>query len=596
MSNNQKKSKKTKLTYNLLLQFFGFKSVSHLFQTIDTHFLAIYTGFLLAFIPLYPKIPLFSPIEQYIVRVRLEDLFILIGFILWGIYLIRGKISINKPIFYAFAAYIGVGFLSILSAIFLIGTVPAEPLHVGKTVLHYARYIQYFSLFFIAFSAIQSKKQLKILLATICLTVLAISIYGYGQRHYYWPVYSTMNREFSKGIRLYLTEHARVQSTFAGHYDLGAYLVIILPLILAAAFQVQRVVVKTILHITHVIGIWLLVVSAARTSFAGYVVGVTLICALLAALKKTWKERIWWFLSRYASMGIIISYLFIFHGNDMYDRLLQVLKSYPETYQQYEEFQVARKEFTEQYILIPFGLKNISLPKAEVPENGISTDELESVLVRSDTRPTSEKPTIQESEVTATEPDTSQSRPRDVYVDIPDIIKVATTSADGSTQIVYEERDRTYSDNALRYGLSLAIRLDTLWPQAIDGFMKNPLLGSGYATLNKQHPYDFTEADSTDNNFLRTLGETGALGFITFYGIIFMALGYAVAALRSKDPLLQAFAIAYIAGTTGLFINAFYIDVFAASKVAQVFWAITGLFVAYYYLDIKEHTHKNTKK
>ena len=44
---------------------------------IDENGLLILTGFLIAFIPLFPKIPFFSPIEQYNVRVRLEDVFVL---------------------------------------------------------------------------------------------------------------------------------------------------------------------------------------------------------------------------------------------------------------------------------------------------------------------------------------------------------------------------------------------------------------------------------------------------------------------------------------------------------------------------------------
>ena len=34
------------------------------------------------------------------------------------------------------------------------------------------------------------------------------------------------------------------------------------------------------------------------------------------------------------------------------------------------------------------------------------------------------------------------------------------------------EKDRVWSDNALKYGLSMGIRLDTLWPNAVKGFFK----------------------------------------------------------------------------------------------------------------------------
>src|SRR3989337_1530554 len=81
-------------------------------------------------------------------------------------------------------------------------------------------------------------------------------------------------------------------------------------------------------------------------------------------------------------------------------------------------------------------------------------------------------------------------------------------------------RPRRYSQTAVQYDLSTGIRLDYTWPQAIKGFVRNPLLGSGYSTLTKRNIEDFTEAESTDNDFLRALGETGLLGFLTFFGTI----------------------------------------------------------------------------
>jgi len=58
---------------------------------LDDHLLLILAGFLLAFIPLWPKIPVWSPIEQYIVRVRLEDFAILFTAGIWFIQLLRKK-------------------------------------------------------------------------------------------------------------------------------------------------------------------------------------------------------------------------------------------------------------------------------------------------------------------------------------------------------------------------------------------------------------------------------------------------------------------------------------------------------------------------
>src|SRR5690606_22110013 len=130
-----------------------------------------------------------------------------------------------------------------------------------------------------------------------------------------------------------------------------------------------------------------------------------------------------------------------------------------------------------------------------------------------------------------------------------------------------EGKPRTYSATAETVGLSSAIRFDALWPKAFAGFKRNPLLGTGYATLLKENVTDFTEAESTDNDYLRALGETGLLGVLSFFGIIVWGIWSAWNYLKTaKDPVIIAFTAAFIAGMIGLMINALYIDVFVSSK------------------------------
>ena len=200
------------------------------------------------------------------------------------------------------------------------------------------------------------------------------------------------------------------------------------------------------------------------------------------------------------------------------------------------------------------------MPEATKPENSLTVEEA-AVLVSSDERPV-------------------PYRPSDVYEDIPDLVEVATISAEGKEEMIFVERPRTFSDNALKHGLSLAIRLDALWPMAINGFKMNPLTGKGYATLGKEGAYQFTEADSTDNNYLRTLGETGILGFISFYGVIVTAIYFAFRGYRQNDELLVMLSIGFLASSFALLVNASYIDVYAASKVAFSYWGLTGLYLA----------------
>jgi hypothetical protein len=534
-------------------------------EFLDNNILLILSTFLLAFIPLYPKLPLFDLIEGYIVRVRLEDFFIAFSLLIYFIQVFRKKITVNTPLTKIIFAYIVVGFLSTISGIFITNTIPTTQVHLLKSFLHFFRYIEYFSLFFLLFSSIKSKKNVQLLSSTLVFTLLIVSLYGLGQKYLYWPVYSTMNREFSKGIVLYLTEHARVQSTFAGHYDMAAYLVIILPMILAFSFQKKLSFgKKTLYKISYILGILMMILSAARTSLASLLVGLFLTIFLYSLIQKNLGEKLSFFFKQSIINGIIFIIIFASFGSSMLERLLQVVEKYPQVIAVTQSIEDTKFAITQQLNQ----LDNISL-KVEKPKNGISTDQAE-VLVSSDTRP-------------------SPIRPSDVYVDVPNKIQVATISAKGEKTFITIEVPRTYSENALKHGLSMAIRLDTLWPQALNGFYANPLLGTGYGTLTKSEVNEFTEADSTDNNFLRTLGETGLLGFITFYGSVVFALVISKKILFNKnetDSFKKIFALGYIGATIGLLFNATFIDVFAASKVAYTYWALTGILIAYSTLKI----------
>lgn len=534
---------------------------------LDDHLLLFLSMFLLAFIPLYPKLPLFDIIPGYIVRVRLEDIFVFVILLIWLYKVWKKKLQWQSSVNPLIGAYGIAGACSIISAIFIIKTIPFEPLHIGKSVLHYVRYLEYFSVVYIFFSSIKTRKDIKIIIATLIATVFAIGFYGIGQKYLYWPVYSTMNREFSKGIRLILTDHARVQSTFGGHYDLAAYSVVILPILIALALTTHKKLSAVAYWSATLLGIWLLVVSGARSSFAAYTASVVVVVALLAYKKGEFKQQLLWMLKKGTIMFALTLAVFLTFGDDMYERFLQTLEGYPSLHRQYHELNDQRKKIIYQFVLEPLALSSFSV---ERPENSITTDDA-LVMVASDQQP---KPSENQDDTV----------PSDVYVNVPVLTPVATVAADGTETITLIETERTYSENALRHGLSLAIRLDTLWPQAIAGFQKNPLFGSGYATLNKENLYHFTEADSTDNNFLRTLGETGLFGFITFYGIILFMMhqAYRLQKMHKFGTLESALAIGYIGASLGLLLNALYIDVFAASKVAFTYWSLTGVFLALY--------------
>lgn len=499
---------------------------------LDSNILLILAAFLLAFIPLFPKIPLFDILPGYIVRVRIEDFLVIFTGMVWLIQIFRKKVEWKHTVLIFVLAYIALGLISMILGSILTQTIPPQLIHIGKSTLHFFRYLEYFSLFFFTYSAVRTKKHLEILIGVLAVTVIAIACYGAGQKYLNWPLFSTMNREYSKGEALYLSEYARVQSTFAGHYDLTAYLVLVLPILGAVALATKNSTTQLLLGLSQVGGIWLLLVGSSKGSLAAYVVTISLVLFFkLKSMRVSVAHSLKWVLV--ALLGLtFLSISIVFFSPELYKTIATTSKPIA--------------PFYNVFLKIDDTLPNDSALK----------------LVRTNVSP---EGTV---------------KPDDVYVDVPDYVKVATTSATGEPTFILVEKERTWSDNALKYGLSMGIRLDTLWPQALSGLMKNPLTGSGYATLNKGDSTVYTEADSTDNNFLRVLGETGLIGFILFFGLVYFLCYTALRNSRSSNNFITALNVGYVAGLFGLLINAVTIDVFAASKVAFTFWGISGFVYA----------------
>ena len=503
-----------------------------LLSWLDDNLIALLAGFLLIFIPLYPKLPLLDVLPGYIVRIRLEDFLIGATVIIWFIWLIRKKITISlNPVIDIMGIYIAVGLLSMVSAVFIIQTVPLETIHVGKMVLHFLRRIEYFSLFFIFYTSIRSLKQVKTYLLILIGVMVAVTLYGYGQKYLYWPAFSTMNREFSKGWLLILTAHARVLSTFGGHYDLAAFTMMVLTILWSLFLGVKKRFYKILIFAVIASAFWLLILTASRTSFLAYLAGIFVICFLWAFRKGIRFSLISFFAITFLSIFVMLSF------GDLSDRFLKLLKL--------DE----RLSGVRSLVLNPFGQppSNQSVIFLENNPNNIAA-----VTSKSDQPPT-------------------PLRPVDVEKDIPLVIPSASGSGTVSTK-------RNYSQTALVYDLSTGIRLDALWPRAIGGFEKNIFVGSGYSTLTKVNVEEFTEAESTDNDFLRSLGETGILGFVAFYGILVaMLIVIWKTFTKINDPVFFSFVVGFAGLIVGLLVNAVYIDVFEASKVAYSFWAVAGI-------------------
>lgn len=118
---------------------------------------------------------------------------------------------------------------------------------------------------------------------------------------------------------------------------------------------------------------------------------------------------------------------------------------------------------------------------------------------------------------------------------------------------------------------STSIRLNVEWPRAIRAFLKNPLLGTGYSSITL----------ATDNDYLRLLGEVGILGFASFILILANIEKLFLKVVNKLNQDHNHYQLAFLAGLIGsfqaIFVQAFFIDVFEASKFAILFWLLLGM-------------------
>ncbi len=402
-------------------------------------------------IPLYPKFPLVG-VSGTFVSIRLEDIVLAIVYLIWGIYAIKNKLwrDFTKTQRSTIIFWI-VGFVSVFSGIFLTKTVAP-----ALGVLHALRRVEYMGLLFVAYSALKDLRQLKFLVNTLLIVSVIVALFGLGQQFLGFPVISTNNSEFSKGLALSLGPGARINSTFAGHYDLAAFSVFPVLIILGLAMLPKSN--KLLLLLMGAVSYWAMLLSASRVTFVALLAAAGLMVLLLRRPK--WIGAI--FIA--GVVGLLIS---------------------PQLLGRYRELIVNNLPIT---IVAPVHAED----------------------------------------------------------DIPDALKPSA---------VPEDR-------------SLNIRLNASWPRATRSFLKNPILGTGFSSIGL----------AADNDYLRALAETGLLGTMAF-ALVFLRIFQSIKSifLRPKNQLRDIFVVAVGCSLFALLLNAVFIDVFEASKIAIITWTLVGL-------------------
>ena len=481
---------------------------------IDDNILFLITLVLLAFIPLYPKFPLLD-IKHTFVYIRLEDFVISAAFIIFFIQLLRGKTTLRTPLTWPIIIFWITGLIAtLLGIIFLFPHLPGLFPHIAA--LFYLRHIEYLAVFFVAYSAMRDKRLIPYVIGVLVLTLLVVVFYGFGQRFVpqYFPAYSTMNEEFAKGLRLILSVKGRIQATFAGHYDLGAYLVMMIPITGSLVFAFKRWSMRLLFVVISVLALFALMMTASRTSFAMYLMAVVFMLVLQ-------KRKVW------IIPVVIASIVLLFSFQGIYQRYASTLKEVNVVYDQYGN----------------------AIGIAEEGADG-------SVIVDTSGKSTGE------------DLPQSQSKFIETKEQVGKVSKVVVKKSDESGTSESNLTGDFTVKKAVAYDISFTTRFQGQWPRALEAFQRNILFGSGYSSINL----------ATDGNYLRMLGETGILGTLSFLFIFLVYGVYVYKSLpHINSPLAKSFVIGITAGIFGLSLNAVLIDVFEASKIAFILWLLVGV-------------------
>lgn len=511
----------------------------------DNNLLKIWVAFLIAFIPLYPKLPAIG-IQHTWVYIRLEDFFILGSALIFFVQYIRRKALIFLPLSIPIFLYWIIGFFSLCFSLLFIAPHLAN-FFPTVAVLSYIRRIEYMILFFVGLSTVKNKKDLQFYFWVLVGACTAFFIYGIGQRYYldFWvrfpaffekysfcfPSFQTTNEEFAKGIPLCLPKTGRITSLFGGHYDLSAYLVLFIPLMFSVGFALKGFFKKIFIFLLSFGLVFLLILTASRISFAAYLIGVSFAFSFI-------KQK------KYILPVIVISIIMLVtSSSSAFERFSQT-------------FRFANIVLNQQGQVVGETTANLS-------------DEL--------------KKKISKEKLVIDAPPPTQDLPTgSSYIALPGK-SIATDSAvlKNAKKLTEAEKLR-YRFGAIEissvsgqfsiqkvlvYDISFTTRFQAEWPNSWRAFLRNPLLGSGYSTITL----------ASDNSFLRALGETGSLGFISFLSFFLLWHIFLKKTLSGADKFTAFFALGLGAGIIGLFINALLIDVFEASKVAESMWLILGL-------------------
>lgn len=530
-------------------------------RLVGSNILFFATCFLLAFIPLYPKLPIIGVTHTW-VYVRAEDFVIAAVLTLWIFLVLFKKVKLKSPLTMPIFIFWVIGAVSTIHGVLIL--FPTLPnVFSNVALLNFLRRIEYLSLFFIAYSSMKDKKLIYYVIGILTITLLLIVFYGFGQKFLGFPAFLTGNEEFAKGIPLRISDLGRVPSTFAGHYDLAAYLVLVIPIFVSLIFGFRNIFLKGLFLITSGLGFVLLFMTVSRVSF--FVLILSLLILLIAQRKKIL------IISLFALIAILLVFLPSLtkrFGSTLTDVKVLVNAKTGEAISEVKE--LPRDYFKNKLVLRDNStLKDVSSTKSAV----LSFDEIPSTVEFLVPANVSTGENLPQGTGYVNLELSPILRRSDMYMTL---VKDPTGK---NPDEIHSYLGNFLVKRARAYDLSFTTRFQGEWPRTIDAFKRNIFLGSGYGSVSL----------AVDNNYLRILGESGLFGFASF-AALFLIGGIFLKKTYSKidSPVARSFILGFAAGTFGLLLNATLIDVFEASKIAFSFWLLYGVVLGLAHLYSKD--------
>jgi hypothetical protein len=357
------------------------------------------------------------------------------------------------------------------------------------------------SIFFVAASTIKTWKQFVTILASFSLSLILVNVYGFGQRFFGFPAISTMNPAFATGKLLVLTPEARISSTFAGHYDLAAFLVFANAIMWGLYFSFKKS--RLVLAINFLLTYLILMFTASRSSLIGYLSTPMLLLYL---------RKFKYFFIVIALSGLIFSF-----NKDLAKRISQT----------FQIKQILVNEKTGQvYVPQHITSKNLPAGSAYIP---IQPNKNAPPTTKKDTQKIIQEATASGKLLTATE-----------------------------TASLLADSNNVQSVSSVVADTSFSARLQIEWPRAINAFKKNPLLGTGASSITESSDGDYFRT-------IGEFGLLGLITFgLIFFSIgsyifkavskvpseqkpIFISVLFAVLALMINATLIDVFEASKVA-------------------------------------------------